>query len=41
MKNVKEHHLLVIKFCTKNVLYNFYMEKNVLTENVDIFQFSQ
>ncbi len=40
--NDREHYLLVIKLCTKNIMYNFYvnyivMEKNVwLTESVGI-----
>ncbi len=34
MKNVKEHYLLVIKFCTENVLYNFYVKRTVMEKNV-------
>ncbi len=34
MKNVKEHYFLVIKFCTKKVLYNFYVKCTVKAENV-------
>ncbi len=46
MKNVKVQYLLIIKFCTKNMLYNFYVkrtitEKNVyVTKNVDCYKFS-
>ncbi len=41
-EKVREHYLLVIKFCTNNVIYNFYskrtiIEKNILvTKNVEI-----
>ncbi len=34
MKNVKEHYLLVIKFCTKSVLYNIYVKCTVMEKNV-------
>ncbi len=30
VKNVIEHYLLIIKFCTKNVLYNFYIKCTVI-----------
>ncbi len=30
MKRVREHYLLVIKFCTKNVVYSFYVKCTVI-----------
>ncbi len=33
-ENIKEHCLFVIKFCTKNVLYNFYLKRTVMDKNV-------
>ncbi len=36
MKNVKEHNLLVIRFCTKNVLYNFRVKRTVMEENQNL-----
>ncbi len=35
MKNVEERYLLVIIFCTKNVLYNFYV-KHIVVENEQV-----
>ncbi len=34
MKNVREHYLLVVKFCTKNVPDNFYIKRNVIKKDV-------
>ncbi len=34
MKNIKEHYLVVIKFCTKKFLYNFYVKFTVTEKNV-------
>ncbi len=34
MKNVREHRLLVKKFCTKNVLYNLYVKYTTMKKNV-------
>ncbi len=36
MEHIREHYLLVTKFCTKNVLYNFYVKRTVMEKNVQV-----